>query len=349
VRGSIVDLYLSEWVFNDIEPAVPLVYATVAISEVIKGQPVSRIDGRVEVQMTVIGEPERLLAQPLPTDEYLWFLLYTPTYRAELDEPPPTSEGDRLTYFRPNNHQAVLRIAGGVVDVMQVETLRQAYGRDSFPANVHGQPLDDVLGTIRTTIAEGDVAESDFFWSEASPPICPLYTDYATLREAVAGARLIVRGHPVAVRQDDSRFFPRSLITLALTEVLKGDPASRVPGRIETSSLGSHVDLLASMPSADTVLFLVDLSDESTEPMSVDERFIYFISTWHQSVYRDIAGLVSVPSISTIFDWEPDSFSLDWHGRPYVDLVDRIKHLGANGTGSAVQPMPPTAVEAPAC
>jgi hypothetical protein len=138
LSGRIVRTYIGEeWVFAEGEPAQPLAYATVAIGQVLKGEPVSRTVGTVEVLLAPVGAVD-VNAVSMPTDEYLWFLIYEPDWRAQLGKPPVESEIAQFAYFRPNHHQSVLRNSNGLVEVLRLSDVENAYGTEAFPVSLDG-------------------------------------------------------------------------------------------------------------------------------------------------------------------------------------------------------------------
>jgi hypothetical protein len=79
VVGRLAKLYVGElWTFNDIEIPVPHVYATVQLSETLKGVPISRDVGAIEIEWALVGTDFDASEVPIPSDEYLWFLKYAP-------------------------------------------------------------------------------------------------------------------------------------------------------------------------------------------------------------------------------------------------------------------------------
>lgn len=149
VRGRIADLFVGEeWVFAEGEPAVPLVYVTVAIDDVLKGAPVSRNSGRVEILMYPVETGFDPAAHPPPSEEYVWFLIYEPTWRIGLGKPPVTSAIGPFAYFRPNFHQSVFRNQDGAVAVPLLDQIKGAYGDNTFPVVLDGADFDVFLSNI---------------------------------------------------------------------------------------------------------------------------------------------------------------------------------------------------------
>jgi len=139
------------------EPATPLVYATVTIDEVLKGAPVSRSAGNIEVLMYPVEPGFDPAAYSPPPDEHIWFLIYEPTWRAELGKAAVTSAIGPFAYFRPNFHQAVFRNRDGAVDVPLLDQIKGAYGEGAFPIVLDGVSFQEFLADVRASVlpAEG--------------------------------------------------------------------------------------------------------------------------------------------------------------------------------------------------
>lgn len=150
VRGRISDVYVGErWTFIEGFPAEPLAYASVAVEEVLKGDPVSRTPGFIEVQLAPISDSFDLRSNPLPTEEYIWFLVYEPDWRAAIGRKPVDSDIAPFAYFRPNHHQAVIRSDGGFVSAPLIENIEGAYGSAGFPVDREAQLFASLVAEIR--------------------------------------------------------------------------------------------------------------------------------------------------------------------------------------------------------
>jgi len=151
IRGRLTDFYVGEhWVFSEDEPASPLSYASVEIAEILKGAPVSRAGGTVEVQLSYVGEGwDPASARPLPGHDNLWFLMHEATVREQTGQPPRSySEIAPFAYFIPSP-QAVLRNIDGMVTVIGPEETTIHYGHEGFPMTLHGSEFDKLLQEVR--------------------------------------------------------------------------------------------------------------------------------------------------------------------------------------------------------
>ena len=153
VVGSITELYIGEmWREADDESPRPKPYVKVAITEILKGEPVSRVDGFVEVMFGIAPDNfDAIAAQPLPEGEYLWFLLHNATERERLGAPPRDSEIAPYAYYPPAG-RGVLLNDDGQVAILLAERLAGAYGDDFFPLPLAGHNFDDIVGQVRDLI-----------------------------------------------------------------------------------------------------------------------------------------------------------------------------------------------------
>jgi hypothetical protein len=155
VRGRIAEVYMGEmWAYNDVEPLVPLIYARVAISDVLKGEPLSRMTGTVEVLLGP-GVEEGVLDRPLPTEEAIWFLKSRAKEGELLGRPQASSEIAPYSYFRPNTYQAVIRNIGDESRPMFPDMVKQSYGNHEFPVGLVGQPFETLVQDVRESVASG--------------------------------------------------------------------------------------------------------------------------------------------------------------------------------------------------
>ena len=139
LRGHIVDLYIGEERrLNEVEPPVRLLYVTVAVDEVLKGVPIMRNPGNVEVMFYPVGDDFDVAAYRPPSDEYFWFLNHEPTQRVAAGRSQINAEIAPFAYFRPNFHQTVLRNHNGTIDVILADEVRREYGVSAFPLGPMG-------------------------------------------------------------------------------------------------------------------------------------------------------------------------------------------------------------------
>jgi hypothetical protein len=148
VRGHVTDLYIGEyWLMGEGEPRVPLVYAQVALSEVFKGNPVSRIPGYVEVGLGSLDTVDELRAN-LPQHDNIWFLIHTPNIRPR--DAANESEIAPFEYIPTNDQQGVFRGIAGKVKVIKPEFTEQTLGADHFPLPLQNMSFDELVAQIRS-------------------------------------------------------------------------------------------------------------------------------------------------------------------------------------------------------
>ncbi len=153
VVGQISDLYIGEqWIGSPDADPQPLAYVTVTVSEVLKGEPVSMTDGAVEVQFGFgfnEDDFERVASGPMPSGDYIWFLIHEATHREEGGRPPRDSEIAPFAYFIPNEVQGVVLDADGLIEVPLHDRFEGSWGTEKFPMSIRGQDVADVLEQIR--------------------------------------------------------------------------------------------------------------------------------------------------------------------------------------------------------
>jgi hypothetical protein len=153
VRGHITDIYVGEyWQWENISesPPTPLVYVSVAISEVLQGTPVSRVPGFVEVTLGP-GTTERVddLRARLPQHDNIWFLKYDLALR-----PRPSINNTEIapsSYLPSNDLQGVLREVGGELRVIKPEWYDENpyLGPNHFPLPLQGTSFDRLVDDVR--------------------------------------------------------------------------------------------------------------------------------------------------------------------------------------------------------
>jgi hypothetical protein len=150
VRGSIADLYVGEhWRGGPDEPSYPLAYVRVEIDEILKGAPVSRESGSVEVQLGDSPEDLNQLRKRLPTHDHLWFLTYEGIEgRSEWNQ----SEIAPYAYYAPTEVATVFRDVGGVVRVLRPDWIAESYGSDQFPLALDGSDFDKLIDRVHQLV-----------------------------------------------------------------------------------------------------------------------------------------------------------------------------------------------------
>ena len=197
-----------------------------------------------------------------------------------------------------------------------------------------------------------EVERANLFWGMLAAPQCPGVPEYDSLREAFARANLVIRGHPTSVHVVPDEVIHYDVVTVAISEVLKGEPYSPIEGTIELITRGrgdTQARLVASMPSGDHVIFLMSQADFYDDPPD-GLRYRYFLPTWHQSVFRNDDGAISIPNVRELRRVEGrDAYPLELQSTSYEHFVGRIRRLAGNGQGSTVPPALPVGGEPQAC
>jgi hypothetical protein len=154
VRGRITDISVAEmWRFSKDEPGVPHVYLTVEVAETLKGTPLSRTNGYVEVQFEVgEGALDVVRSRPQPQHEHVFFLMYEPAYRESIGKPPRETEVAPFAYFMPNRFQGAIRDIEGTARIIDPIEVALANELGHFPLPLDGQPYEDVLEQIRQSV-----------------------------------------------------------------------------------------------------------------------------------------------------------------------------------------------------
>jgi hypothetical protein len=151
IRGHITELHIGETFDLGAELGkVQVAYAKVAIAEVLKGSPVSREPGFVEVQLgrTSLETVDKLSGK-LPQHDNVWFLMHVETIRPRT--PPTDSEIAPFAYFPSNDLQGVLRDIDGRVKVIKPEWTEKiaVLGRGHFPLPHQGTSFEDLVDQVR--------------------------------------------------------------------------------------------------------------------------------------------------------------------------------------------------------
>lgn len=155
VRGRIVDLELGQVhpfgadLPDDISAPYPEIFGVVEITEVLKGEPVSRTPGLIEV--AGLGRSSMTI-DDLPGGEFIIFLMNHAQQREERGLPPSADPDDRFHYERPNGYQCVLREIDGVIDIIDGPAgWEEAFG--PFPSGLDGKPIDELAEDLRALVA----------------------------------------------------------------------------------------------------------------------------------------------------------------------------------------------------
>jgi hypothetical protein len=128
----------------------------VAIDEVLRGTPVTRHDGLIELEMYYGPPPDAGLG--LPTNQHLMFLRNVAARNEEYGQ--PATAIDHYSYNFPSLYQNLLVEVEGEVFVPAVDLIRRDRERD-FPAELHGRSFEEVLAHVRD-------AATNAAWDETS-------------------------------------------------------------------------------------------------------------------------------------------------------------------------------------
>lgn len=143
VRGRITDVYVGEY-WDGWEP---IVYATVALDEVLKGEPLSRTPGFVEVGLGILYDESLLERLPTPTHDNVWFLLHEESRWPR--ERPNKSDIAPFAYLRVNEQQGVLRNIDGRVKAVEPYWIERALGPDHFPLPLEDADYSELVEKLR--------------------------------------------------------------------------------------------------------------------------------------------------------------------------------------------------------
>lgn len=154
VRGRLVEVKLGkfETFEGDFDP-IPILIGVVAVDEVIKGEPRSRVPGRIEVSLDPPWRDwEDHLLPNIPRHEHLFFLMNDERQRAELGYEARDQANSPYLYWRPNGYQAVLRNIDGRIAIIEPEF-------EEFPAALDGSSFDAALEDVRMSAEPAETAE----------------------------------------------------------------------------------------------------------------------------------------------------------------------------------------------
>ncbi len=159
VRGSISDLYSRGsglW---------ELAFVKVAVAEVLKGEPVTREAGTIEVYLSLgsWSDIEEMRSR-LPRHDHLWFLVHESTR-----DPDGRFAAASKTYYATDDPQvSVIRDVGGTVQVIRAEAIANVFSRFQFPVPLDGTRFDTLVKSVRQAVAS--TATAKFSSARLSPP-----------------------------------------------------------------------------------------------------------------------------------------------------------------------------------
>jgi hypothetical protein len=146
VVGSIAELYVAD--VKSTDGTYPQIWAEFRVSDVLKGQPASRVSGFVDVALSPAGSWE-YAADNVPDEEVILFLMNEAAYRERYGQVSVDPEAEQYMYWRPNP-QGFLRNVDGQVDVFDRDRMATDYGRQDFPMTTVGHEFRDVIEAIRS-------------------------------------------------------------------------------------------------------------------------------------------------------------------------------------------------------
>ncbi len=160
IRGTIVDLY------SRTRGASQGSFVKVSITEVLKGEPVSREAGTVEVDIGFQSDLEELRSS-VPGHDHLWFLVHEGTV-----DPDKQSAIDGFTYYTTDYTQmSVLREIGGLVRVILPEAIANAFSPRHYPVPLDGTSFEDLVDQVRQLAERPSAALHAFSrWSPSAEP-----------------------------------------------------------------------------------------------------------------------------------------------------------------------------------
>jgi hypothetical protein len=201
-------------------------------------------------------------------------------------------------------------------------------------------------GTLPTPSTADPLAQSDSFWNRwIGPPNPGVLSEFQaeSLADITDQADLIIRGKVADLYVGEywrglpeEEPFPLAYVRVEVIEVLKGEPASRVPGYVEVllGSGGDDLDeLLATIPSHDHLWFLMHglkWDERIYEPQRSSElaQYAYFVFNFHQGLLRDIDGVVAVMRPEYVAGYGgPEFYPLPIDGSDFASVVEQVREL----------------------
>jgi hypothetical protein len=150
IRGRVTDVYIGEiWHGAADDPGEPLTYIRITIDDLLKGKPVSRKPGSVEVQFQLAG-PDAPAPDPtfLPGDESLFFLIHDASYIQANGGKPRNSDIAPFAYFH-QSPETVIRNTAGLAHLIEPELIEDAYGRDYPALALEGMDFEALVAQVR--------------------------------------------------------------------------------------------------------------------------------------------------------------------------------------------------------
>jgi hypothetical protein len=186
---------------------------------------------------------------------------------------------------------------------------------------------------------------SDWFWNSVSH--FGVYSlQYDSLAEITADSHLIVVGRVVDLQSGSLEAFeeppeggpPRTRYTtfgvVAVDDVLKGKAEMQIPGQILVARLAHSGMSPVDLPDGRVILFLKNYASmraEGGHAVSPDaaDKFYYARPNGYQGALRDLNGIVQIVDAPRGWEYAIRPFPLHQDGRPFAEVVDRIRELSA--------------------
>lgn len=163
---------------------------------------------------------------------------------------------------------------------------------------------------------------------------------YESVREIVEASDVVVVGTLSGVRPADrtilspgepyESFIDFALVTVEIEEVLKGEPVTRTPGRLDWRiTIGqSTVETVASvLPTGRYMLFLIhgpnDLAPDGSPEEKARWRFVY--SNTNGGIVGEVDGLAT----DLTLDQDPALFPTIIAGQPFEELRERVRQAAS--------------------
>lgn len=154
VRGRIVDFNPGQLAtFSGRFGPSKTTIATIVIDEVLKGAPISRVPGSIEVAR--LGWSS-LTSADAPAEEAIFFLWNYAQLREDEGVGSADPENERYYYTRLNGYQCILPLVDGKVQVIAPVAPTDLGYADRFPGELDERPADEVAEDIRTFAEVGD-------------------------------------------------------------------------------------------------------------------------------------------------------------------------------------------------
>ena len=145
VVGTIANVYMAD--VKTTNTTWPSIWAQFQVEEVLKGSPVSRSPGFIDVVLT--SSPAWQWAEGnVPDEQMVLFLMNEEAYRARVGQESVDRDVEHFEYWRPDE-QAVVRNVDGKVGVIDTDRMLTDFGPDVFPMTVLDDNFDATVSAIR--------------------------------------------------------------------------------------------------------------------------------------------------------------------------------------------------------